>query len=156
MPILDTLTLSNTAKQRDNSPEGNARRKLLDALAVQIDAATAQAKGEVFIRRIGRWVDGEEGKERKDVPVRFRPWWFKDDGGSIHLNIRYGNKPLELKAGKSAIAVGSVDNLLPVLEQVKQAIVAGELDKAIAAAAATRQRVLKKPSAAAIKAGKPA
>lgn len=156
MPILDTLTLSNTAKQRDNSPEGNARRKLLDALAVQINAATAQAKGEVFIRRVGRWVDGESGKEHREVPVKFRPWWFKDEGGNLHLNIRYGHKPLELKAGKSAIAVGAMDNLLPVLEQVKQAIVAGELDKVIAAAASTRQRVLKKPSAATVKAGKPA
>lgn len=148
MSILESLTLTNTAKQRDTSPEGIARHKLLDALAVQIEGATAAIKGEMFVRRVGRWVDVDGTKERKDVPVRFRPWWFKDEAGTVHLHIRYANKPLELKPGKSVITVGAMDRLLPVLEQVRQAITAGELDKAIAGAVTSRQRVLKKPTTA--------
>ncbi|MCM8738259.1 hypothetical protein M5E06_29460 [Azospirillum sp. A1-3] len=154
MSILDSLTLTNIGKQREASPEGIARRKLLDALALQIEAATATIKGEVFIRRVGRWVEVDGTKERRDVPVRFRPWWWKDEAGTIHLHIHYGNKPLELKPGKSVIAVGTIDRLVPVLEQVRQAIAAGELDKAIAGAVASRQRVLKKPTTT--KAGKAA
>lgn len=154
MSILESLILTNITKQRDTSPEGNARQKLLDALALQIEAATATMKGEMFVRRVGRWVDVDGTKERKDVPVRFRPWWFKDEAGTVHLHIRYGNKPLELKPGKSVITVGTIDRLVPVLEQVRQAIAAGELDKAIAGAVASRQRGLKKPTTT--KAGKTA
>ncbi|MCM8737281.1 hypothetical protein M5E06_24480 [Azospirillum sp. A1-3] len=152
MSILENLILTNITKQRDTRPEGTARQKLLDALALQIEAATATMKGEMFIRRVGRWVDVDGTKEHKEVPVRFRPWWFKDEAGTVHLHIRYGNKPLELKPGKSVVTVGTMDQLVPVLEQVRQAVTAGELDKAIAGAVASRQRVLKKP--ATTKAGK--
>lgn len=154
MSILDTLALTNTAKRRDNSPEGIARSKLLNALVLQIEAATATMKGEMFVRRVGRWVEVDGTKERKDVPVRFRPWWFKDEAGTVHLHIHYGNRPLELKPGKSVITVGTMDRLMPVLEQVRQAVTAGELDKVIAGAVASRQRMLKKPTTT--KAGKTA
>ncbi|KAA0593962.1 hypothetical protein J2848_004128 [Azospirillum lipoferum] len=147
MSIMDSLTLTSTAKRIDTSPVGTARHKLLDALALQIEAATATIKGEVFIRRVGRWVEVNGTKERRDVPVRFRPWWWKDEAGTIHLHIHYGNRPLELKPGKAAITVGAMDNLLPTLEQIKRAVVAGELDKAMAEAIARRQRTLRKPTA---------
>ncbi|MBP2315742.1 DUF6641 family protein [Azospirillum soli] len=155
MSILDSLTLTSTAKRIDTSPVGTARRKLLDALALQIEAATATIKGEAFIRRVGRWVEVNGTKERRDVPVRFRPWWWKDEAGTIHLHIHYGNRPLELKPGKAAITVGAMDNLLPTLEQIKRAVAAGELDKAMTEAVVRRQRVLQKP-ATTVKAGKTA
>ncbi|MDQ2102111.1 DUF6641 family protein [Azospirillum isscasi] len=144
MSILESLTLTSTAKRIDTSPVGTARRKLLDALVLQIEAATATIKGEVFIRRVGRWVNVDGTKERRDVPVRFRPWWWKDEAGTIHLHIHYGNRPLELKPGKSVITVGAMDRLVPVLEQVRQAIMAGELDRSMTEAVARRQRVLQK------------
>lgn len=155
MSILESLTLTSTAKRIDTSPVGTARRKLLDALVLQIEAATATIKGEVFIRRVGRWVNVDGTKERRDVPVRFRPWWWKDEAGTIHLHIHYGNRPLELKPGKFVITVGTMDRLVPVLEQVRQAIMAGELDKSMTEAVARRQRVLQKPATTA-KAGKAA
>ncbi len=148
MSILESLTLTNTTKQRDTSPEGIARHKLLDALALQIEGAAAAMKGEMFVRRVGRWVEIDGTKERKDVPVRFRPWWFKDEAGTVHLHVRYANKPLEIKPGKSVITVGTMDRLVPVMEQVRQAIAAGELDKVIAGAVTSRQRILKKPTTA--------
>ncbi|WP_452033132.1 DUF6641 family protein [Azospirillum palustre] len=154
MSILESLTLTSIGKQRETSPEGIARSKLLDALALQIEAATATIKGGVFIRRVGRWVEVDGTKERRDVPVRFRPWWWNDEAGTIHLQIHYGNRPLELRPGKSVITVGTMDRLVPVLEQVRQAVTAGELDKVIAGAVASRQRVLKKPTT--VKAGKTA
>ncbi|QCG92719.1 hypothetical protein E6C67_02045 [Azospirillum sp. TSA2s] len=155
MSILENLTLTNIAKRGEASADGIARRKLLDALALQIEAATAAIKGEVFIRRVGRWVEVDGTKERRDVPVRFRPWWWNDEAGTIHLHIHYGNRPLELRPGKSVITVGTMDQLVPVLEQVRQAVTAGELDKVIAGAVASRQRVLKKPTTIS-KAGKTA
>jgi hypothetical protein len=50
------------------------------------------------------------------------------------LTIRYGVKTLELAKGKSAIEVGEVRQLVPMLESLKQAVAAGELDAQIQAA----------------------
>ena len=78
-----------------------------------------------------RWItDKETGeKARKEVPVRFRRWWWNDDTGKLMLEVRYGNKPLELRPGKPTIEIGEQDNLLPVLNTLKESIAAGELDK---------------------------
>ena len=45
------------------------------------------------------------------------------------LDVRYGNRRIELKPGKPMIEVGSTDELLPTLQAVKEAVAAGELDK---------------------------
>ena len=45
------------------------------------------------------------------------------------IEVRYGNKPLELHPGKPTIEIGEQDNLLPVLSTIRQGIAAGELAK---------------------------
>ena len=50
--------------------------------------------------------------------------------------MRYGTRILELSKGKSAIEVGEMKQLVPVIEALKQAVAAGELDAQIAAAGA--------------------
>lgn len=47
------------------------------------------------------------------------------------MQVRYGAKVLELAKGKTAIEVGSTDNLIPTLEALKAAVAAGELDTQI-------------------------
>ena len=87
-----------------------------------------------------RWVNGETGsREQADVHIRFRPWWWKDQAGTVFLELRYTNKSIELKPGKKSITVGTVEKLLPILEQIKKAVAAGELDKPISAILATRK-----------------
>ncbi len=41
-----------------------------------------------------RWVDDPETGERvrKDVPVRFRPWFRKDEQGNTMHEVRYGGR----------------------------------------------------------------
>jgi len=56
------------------------------------------------------------------------------------LIIRYGSKPLALAAGKHAIAVGSKDKLIGVIDAVIAAAKAGELDNMIAATQKVGQR----------------
>jgi hypothetical protein len=48
--------------------------------------------------------------------------------------VRYGSKPLELAKGKNAIELNQASEIVPTLELIKNAVVAGELDEAIAAA----------------------
>ena len=75
---------------------------------------------------------------------RIRPWWWKDAAGQVFLEVRYANKTVEIKPGKSAITVGTVEKLVPTLEQIKAAVVAGELDKPLTTIVATRKKGLKR------------
>ncbi len=54
--------------------------------------------------------------------------------------MRYGNKRIELAPKKPTIEVGDTDNLIPTLETVKEAVIAGELDKQLAAVKQRRKR----------------
>ena len=74
--------------------------------------------------------DPETGERvRKDVPVRFRRWWWSDDTGNVMLDVRYGNRRIELQPGKPTIEVGAAENLLPTIQAVRETVAAGELDK---------------------------
>ena len=147
MAILTKLTLSDkTRTSAQVSPEDKLRRKLITAIDVQIAAAEAAAKGEVFIHRQKRWVDDAETGERvrKEVPVRLRSWSWQDESGKMQLEVRYGNKRLEIKPKKTAIEVGDAANLVPTLNLLREAIAAGELDKVLIAARDERSSSFKR------------
>ena len=72
--------------------------------------------------------------------MRFRRWWWSDDTGKVMLDVRYGNKRIELKPGKPTIEVSSADNLLPTIQAVREAVAAGELDTLLMAAKKVRGR----------------
>ncbi len=60
------------------------------------------------------------------------------------MEVRYGNKPLELQPGKATIEIGEQDNLLPVLSTLRESIAAGELDKLLMDAKKARGRPTRK------------
>lgn len=70
---------------------------------------------------------------RKQVEVnkRIKQWWFTTDSGKLALSVRYGARLLELAKGKFAVELASEKELLPTLEIIKAAVLAGELDAAI-------------------------
>ena len=145
MPILDTFKLADTASKRIASKEHGFRTKLLEALDLQIAAVNAELNGQPFKRTVQRWMSNEatHGREQADVEIRFRPWWWKDVNGIVFMEIRYANKAVEIKPGKTAITIGTMDKLISILEQIKGAVSAGELDKAILAIVATRKKASK-------------
>ncbi len=114
--------------------------------AIANHACGQGANGEEFVRRGMRWItDKDTGeKSRQEVPVRFRRWWWNDDTGKLMMEVRYGNKPLELQPGKPTIEVGKQDNLVPVLNAVREAVAAGELDKLLMVAKKARPRPKRK------------
>ena len=59
------------------------------------------------------------------------------------MELRFGNKVLKI-GNRSSIIVGDITNLVPVLEKVKQAVEAGELDDALKVASKRRNRRVKK------------
>lgn len=57
--------------------------------------------------------------------------WFYENNGQWFLEIKYGNRVLQLAKDKTAIIVGKLDDMIAVIEQIKQAVLAKELDSAI-------------------------
>ncbi len=142
MTVLSKLNLSDKTKAAMlTSPEAKLRGKMLEAPDLQNDAAKAMLNGETFVRRAMLWLDGPETGERvrKEVPVRYRPWFWKDEQGNYMLEVRYGNRRLELKPKKSTIEIGEAENLIPTLETLRDAVNAGELDKLLKEAKSSRK-----------------
>ncbi len=150
MPILENLTLTDAGRQKGVNREQGFRDKLVDAIDLQIAAIQAEQKGEPFKRTASRFITSADGhRQETTVPVRFRPWWWKDKTGHVFLEIRYANKPVEIKQNKPTIAAGTMDKVIPILEQVRKAVLAGELDRQLISIIATRRKELKRPVGAA-------
>jgi hypothetical protein len=69
-----------------------------------------------------------------EVPKRVKPWWWISESGKVCVSVRYGSKVLELSKGKTSIEIAGAQDLVPALETVKLAVLAGELDSQIEAA----------------------
>ena len=129
------LTEATRAEQRGSS-ETRLRRKMLDAINEQIAAAEAEQRGEVYTKRGPRYVqDAATGERvRREVPLRFRRWWWLGPDGKLMLDVRYGAKRLEIRPKKATVEVGAKENLVPTLQVLKEAVEAGELDAVLLAA----------------------
>ena len=146
MTILEKLNLSDkTRAAMLSSPETRARIKMLDAIDIQTAMAEAEQAGQPYVKRAMRFVTDKETGERvkKEVPIRVRSWSWKDGDGRLMLDVRYGNRRLEIKPGKTAIEIGDAGNLVPTLKLLADAVKAGELDKELLAAKSKRSKVSK-------------
>ena len=77
--------------------------------------------------------------ERKQVETQMlvKQWWFTTQAGKLAISVRYGSRVLELAKGKFAVEVAHEKDLAKTLDAIKAAVLAGELDTAIDAAATT-------------------
>ena len=150
--LLDTLEFSAASKRTENTdPKINLRRKMAAALDHQIAGATAEQKGETYTIEVEKWVltDKATGaKERGKVQKALRRMWFRDAADRVMIELRFANKPVSVN-GKPSIVVGSIDKLVPTLQTIRKAVMAGELDTALKAASDSRKRTLKLPQKAA-------
>lgn len=134
MTALSKLTLITATKPNALAPIVQKRNKLLKKLHEQIELATALAEGHNYTATKLRTVTDDAGNTKTvEQPKRIRQWWWTADNGKLCLTVRYGAKLLELAKGKTAIELTSADELVTVLETVKAAVAAGELDTAITA-----------------------
>jgi hypothetical protein len=77
-------------------------------------------------------VENDTGlRKQVEVNKRIKQWWFTTDSGKLALSVRYGARLLELAKGKYAVELASEKELVPTLEIIKAAVLAGELDAAI-------------------------
>lgn len=155
MSVLKSLKLSNAAPVAAASdPLGRARDKLLGSLADQKAYATAVIAGELYTPPTNLVSRKNEAGERVRVEAsrRIRKGWFIDSTGVVFFTAYTGGgKPLELAKGKQAVEVGTLDKLPSVIDQLIEAVHAGELDTQIATAAEARGLMMaerRKPRAA--------
>jgi len=134
--ILSTFNLSDAKKVNAMNKNAIRRSKLVKKLDEQILIAEAMLKGEEYIGTktvITRDEDGETTRTKE--PKRVNKWFYTNDGSEWYLEVKYGNRALQLAKDKTAILVGELDNMTTVIKQVKQAVLANELDAAIDAVA---------------------
>jgi hypothetical protein len=136
MATLSTLKLSAAVKPTHMPAVQVRRNKLVRRLWEQAELAKAQQAGTQFTTTKFRTVVANDTGLRKQVEVakRIKQWWFTAENGKLALSVRYGSKILELAKGKYAVEVASEKELVPTLEIIKAAVLAGELDTAIDAA----------------------
>ena len=126
MALLNSYKLTLYKRTDRNNSFLKRRRKLIAKIDEQILIATDSNYKPTKIK----WVRNVDGTERKlEIPKRLRRWWTEQQGGTILLTIRYGNKVIELEEGKNAIELSSKAELEPTLQSIKQAVDNGEFDK---------------------------
>ena len=141
MTVLTKLKLTDAKRDVVRDPVMMRRQKLIEKLGEQAKLADGLLKDEPvqFTRKVN--VKDAETGERKQVekPKRVRQWFWHNLGGTWFLEVRFGNKVLELAKGQQAIEVGGKDKLPATIETVIEAVKAGELDAEIQKAGAKRK-----------------
>ncbi|AVI62514.1 hypothetical protein MOY_01324 [Halomonas sp. GFAJ-1] len=128
MSILDSFKLVQHNSQAAKDPVVNRRNKLVDKIEEQVALATDAD----FSPTKTKWVKDEEGAQKKiEYVKRVKRWWTNAADGTVLLTVRYGSKPLGFAKGKQAIALASVDEVVPTLHKIKEAVLAGELDEIV-------------------------
>jgi hypothetical protein len=133
---LATLKLSTAVKPTHMPAVQVRRNKLAKRLWEQAELAKAQQAGAQFsVTKFRTVVENDTGlRKQVEVNKRIKQWWFTTDSGKLALSVRYGARLLELAKGKFAVELASDKELVPTLEIIKAAVLAGELDAAIDAA----------------------
>jgi hypothetical protein len=148
MGVLDKLTVAASEKKTQGyDPVRVRRRKLADALQNQIGLLQATMAGGTFRKALIKRKRDLESDELYDVEQQRRvsPWWWVDDDGGVRFALRYGSAKLAVKDGKDVILLPDLAALGKLLPALRQEVVAGNLDEALAAAAGGLQARFKAP-----------
>ncbi len=150
MSVLKSLTLVAAKPAKVTSPKDRGREKIVAFLNEQRSLVTALLEGTSFAPTKTVFRNDEAGNRVKsEAPRRVRQAWFKDAAGALFFQVRYGAKPLELAKGMTAIQVEKLDALPALIDTLKQAVTAGELDAVLSVAAADRRKNFKRTKPAA-------
>ena len=137
--LLTQLKLSDARKPNQIPQVVQRRNKLAKRVWQQIELAKAQEQGAQFrVAKFKSYTDTQTG-ERKQVETQMlvKQWWFTTQAGKLAVSVRYGSKVLELAKGKFAVEIAHEKDLAKTLDAIKTAVLAGELDVQIEAAATT-------------------
>ena len=137
MSILNSLNAVEAERPTGYDPVRSRRRKLAQAIDVQIQQIAADHAGVPYRRSVlKRHRDLEtdlliEVQEQRRV-VR---WWWHDEQGKVNFQLRYGAAVLEVSSGKSVFQAVDLDEARNFLGELRKATLSGELDGALTIAA---------------------
>lgn len=132
MATLDKLNFTSSTKPLHQPPIVQRRNKLIGKLWEQEQLVKARLENTAFSIKKHKTVKDLAGNSRRiEVDKRLKPWWFQDIDGQLCFCVRYGAKQLEIKPGRSTIAVKDFAELLTTLALIKDAVAKGSLDAAI-------------------------
>lgn len=135
MSSLAKFTIKAVTRQLALSPTEARRNKLLAGINEQMEVAEAALRGEQYAVTAPRWTQNENGERiRVQRQKVVRSWFFERDGG-VYIQCKYGSKILPLSKDGNAIFVKQIAEVKPVLEVLRAAVIAGELDEKIELAA---------------------
>jgi len=128
MTILSKLSFSAPADGSNVDPVLAARGRFINALGEQLKAAEAMVAGTEY--KVTRKIKNEAG-EVQEVKKPIKKWYFRDPEGKVRMNVKIGNKRVELQKGKPNIVVGADKDLPGVIKTLIAAAEAGEMDQVI-------------------------
>ena len=134
---LSALKLTDARKPNQVPQVVQRRNKLAKRIWQQIELAKAQEQGTQFrVAKFKSYTDSETGvRKQVETQMSVKQWWFTTQAGKLAISVRYGSRVLELAKGKFAVEVAHEKDLAITLDAIKTAVLAGELDSAIDAAA---------------------
>lgn len=109
-------------------PVQRRRRKMITQLERQ---RSLTLDHDYTVPRTRRVKTLDDAAQLVSMPKRIKRWWRVDPTGTYFLVLRYGNRILRLAEHGNAVEVGDWGNLVPVLDTLIVATVAGELDHAL-------------------------
>lgn len=132
MAALDKLNFTNSTKPLHQPPIVQRRNKLIGKLWEQEQLVKAKLENTSFsVKKHKTFKDLAGNSRRIEVDKRLKPWWFHDVDGQLCFCIRYGAKQLEIKPGRSTIAVKDFNDLLNAIKILKAEVAKGSFDTAI-------------------------
>ena len=144
MSTLASLKLVAAKQTRVVDPVQLRRTKLITALDEQIALAKARQAGTDYVAMRSRRVKDADGNVSVvQQPKRLKAWFWALDGGKVCVAVRYGNKPIELTKGKTAVETTAAE-LGSVLTTLRKAVELGELDAQMEAASAGVRKAFKR------------
>lgn len=143
MGVLDQVETidGGSIRQSGYDPIRTRRRKLAEGLADQIKLLEALQRGDGYRKsRVSRRQDLETDEVvPSEVSRAVSPWWRIDDAGKVQFALRYGSTRLVVKDGKDTFVLNSLDDLRRLLPPLREEVLTGSLDAALASAAAGLQ-----------------
>jgi hypothetical protein len=98
-----------------------------------------------FVRVTGRFRGKGEDRKLVEITQRVSAWWRETANGGVVMSLKRGFQPIALdESGKTGIAVASRDQFPALIDELRKAVLAGELDHALRSEGKrTKKQVLK-------------
>lgn len=132
MSYLSKLKIVHNTMLNPNDPVHRRRLRLIERLKEQQELAQAMLDRKPYTKMKKVWVPDKEtgGEVRKLMPVPVKQWYWSSDG-IYYFQVYYGRRKLPLRDGKSAVVVGSAEQLPEIIATLIAAVESGELDDAL-------------------------